>query len=231
MPIGATTHAASRMSAREFRAFQAGRPDHERWELIGGVAVMMTPPTIAHNRIAGNLERLLNAGLAAHDPRRLANQRPGVELGRIRAIPGKVGTGFPIGNATSIESSEDFRPEPDVAVIDADYEPDQRFVERAYLLAEVVSRTDNEPAPGTDESWIEVKRRLYLAHQSCEAVLVIEQDWIEVRVDLRSAEGWVSRKLTEPGEELVLAGFGLRCLVAELYEGTPLHPRGRASRQ
>jgi Uma2 family endonuclease len=73
------------MSAREFRAFQAERPDHERWELIGGVATMMTPPTIAHNRIAGNLERLLNAGLAMHDPSRFANQRPGVEPAHVPA--------------------------------------------------------------------------------------------------------------------------------------------------
>jgi Uma2 family endonuclease len=53
------------MSGAEFRAFQARRPDHERWELLGGVAMMMTPPTIAHNQIASNLERLLNAALAA----------------------------------------------------------------------------------------------------------------------------------------------------------------------
>jgi Uma2 family endonuclease len=204
MSIGLAKPASGRMSAREFRVFQAGRPDHERWELIGGVAIMMTPPTIAHNRIAGNLERLLNGGLAAHDPTRFANQRPGVELGRI---------------------GEDFRPEPDVAVIDAAYEPDQRFVERAYLLAEVVSRTDREPVPGTDELWIDVKRRLYLAHPPCEAVLVIEQDWIEVRIDLRTAQGWVSSNLTNLGDEVVLSGFGLRCRVAELYDGTPLHPR------
>src|SRR4051812_40091364 len=49
---------AGRMSGPDFRAFQDGRPDHERWELISGVPMMMTPPTIAHNRIAGNLERL-----------------------------------------------------------------------------------------------------------------------------------------------------------------------------
>lgn len=41
-----------RMSGEAFRRFQDGRPDHERWELIAGVP-MMTPPTIAHNRIAG----------------------------------------------------------------------------------------------------------------------------------------------------------------------------------
>jgi len=165
---------------------------------------MMTPPTIAHNRIAGNLERLLNAVLATHDPSRFANQRPGVELGRI---------------------GEQFRPEPDVAVIDSDYLPDQRFVERAYLLAEVVSRTDKEPVPGTDETWIDVKRRLYLAHQPCEAVVMIEQDWIEVRVDLRTVQGWTSSKLTNLGDEFLLVGFGLRSRVAELYDGTPLRAR------
>jgi len=30
----------------EFRAFQNRRPDHERWELLVGVPMMMTPPTI-----------------------------------------------------------------------------------------------------------------------------------------------------------------------------------------
>ena len=105
--------ASGRMSAREFRALQAARPYHERWELIGGVATMMTPPTIAHNRIAGNLERLLNAALSAHDPTSLANQRPGMELGRI---------------------GDDFRPEPDIAVIDAG-SPEQAVAEIRQPLA------------------------------------------------------------------------------------------------
>jgi Uma2 family endonuclease len=195
-----------RMSEPAFRAFQARRPDHERWELIGGAPMMMTPPTIAHGRIAGNLERLLNEVLARHDPSRMANQRPGVELG-----------------------SGDYKPEPDVGVIDADYEAGLRFVERAYLLAEVVSSTDNFMVPGTNEPWIGVKRRIYLEHEPCEAVLMIEQDRIEVRVDLKTVAGWQSATLDGPGSELVLPSFGLRCLVADLYEGTPLHPRAGRS--
>jgi hypothetical protein len=47
------------MSGAEFRAFQAGRPDHERWELIGGVAMMMAPSMIAHNHIVTNLRRVV----------------------------------------------------------------------------------------------------------------------------------------------------------------------------
>jgi hypothetical protein len=45
-----------RMSGAEFRSFQERRPDRERWELVAGVPVMIIPPTIAHNRIASNLE-------------------------------------------------------------------------------------------------------------------------------------------------------------------------------
>jgi putative restriction endonuclease len=63
---------SGRMSGTEFRSFQAGRPDYERWELVGGVAMMMTPPTIAHNQIASNLERLLKVALEQHAPSLLA---------------------------------------------------------------------------------------------------------------------------------------------------------------
>ncbi|MDC7784581.1 Uma2 family endonuclease [Rhodoplanes sp. TEM] len=193
-----------RMSGEAFRRFQDGRPDHERWELIAGVPMMMTPPTIAHNRIAGNLERLLNDALAGHDRTRLATQRPGLDLG-----------------------SGDFRPEPDVGVIDADYAAGQRFVERAFLLAEIVSDSDDVRVPGTDRAWIEVKRDIYLAHPACEAVLIVEQERIEVRVFSRGAEGWIAQTLGPDEETLSLPGFGLACPVAALYEGTPLRPRRR----
>jgi Uma2 family endonuclease len=194
---------AGRMSGAAFRAFQARRPDHERWELIEGVPVMMTPPTIAHNRIAGNLERLLNEALARHNPSRLANQRPGIEL----------------------RSGGDYKPEPDVGVIDAAYEVGQRFVERAYLLAEIISDTDDFLVPGTGEPWINVKRRIYLDHESCETVLIIAQDRIEVRLDVRTPAGWRSETLVGAEAELALPSFGLRCLLGDLYAGTPLQPR------
>ena len=192
---------AGRMSGERFRAFQERRPDHERWELIAGVPMMMTPPTIAHNHIAENLGRVLNDALAEHDQSRIAMQRPGIELG-----------------------SGEFRPEPDVAVIDAEYEPGQRFVERAYLLAEIVSATDCTRVPDTDARWIDVKRTIYLTHDACEAVLIIEQDRMEVRLDIRTRAGWNSQTLG-PADDLKLPAFGLQCPVADLYEGTPLQPR------
>ena len=193
---------AGLMSGSEFRAFQNRRPDHERWELVDGVPMMMTAPTIAHNRIAGNLERLLNATLDQFDPSRLATQRPGIELGSLA-----------------------YRPEPDVGVIDADYDAGQQFVNRAYLLAEIVSAADDFPVPGTSDRWIDVKREIYLSHPPCEALLIIEQDRIAVRVDVRAREGWRSAQLTDPAAELILTMYGLKFSVGELYEGTPLQPR------
>jgi Uma2 family endonuclease len=193
---------AGQMSVAEFRAFQDRRPEHERWELISGVPMMMTPPTIAHNRIASNLERLLNDALRRFDPSRVATQRLGVEIG-----------------------SSAYRPEPDVGVIDADYDAEQRFSDRVYLLAEIVSATDDVPIPGTAGRWIDVKREIYLSHQPCEAVLIVEQDRVEVRVDVRTANGWQSAHLVGPAAELLLPMFGLKCAVGELYEGTPLQPR------
>ena len=198
---------AGGMTAAAFRAFQHGRPDHERWELIAGVPMMMTRPTIAHNRIAGNLERLLNDALDRHDPSKLATQRPGIELG-----------------------SAAYRPEPDVGVIDANYAAGQRFVERAYLLAEIVSPTDEFPVPGTAGRWIDVKQQIYLAHDACEALLMIEQDRIEVRADIRTPSGWHAVQLRAPADELLLPTFGLRCRVADFYHGTPLQPSAAAGK-
>ena len=78
-----------RMSGPEFRAFQARRPDHERWELLGGIAMMMTPPTLTHNQIATNLQRLLDDALERRASL-LAAQRPGLGSGDYKPEPSGV---------------------------------------------------------------------------------------------------------------------------------------------
>jgi hypothetical protein len=102
-------------------------------------------------------------GSGHHAPSLLATQRPGLDLGE-----------------------GDYRPEPDVGIIDADYDAGQRFVDKAYLLAEVVSDTDEVIVPGTDRRWIDVKRDLYRSHSHCEALLIIAQDRMEVGLDSTS---------------------------------------------
>lgn len=192
-----------RMSGAEFRAFQDLRPDHERWELIDGVPVMMTPPTLTHNLIATNLQMLLLRALEARDPSRVAVQRAGVQL-----------------------DSGSYAPEPDV--IDADFDAGQRFVARADLLAEIVSDTDEVSVPGTNRRWVDVKRGIYQDHEHCEAVLIVSQDRMQIDMDLRTETGWVSTRLAGADTELSIPDFGLRCCVGNLYDRTPLSSRSTA---
>ena len=202
MEAAVVEQGTGRMSSTEFRAFQDMRPDHERWELIDGVPVMMTPPTLSHNLIATNLQMLLLGSLEAHDPSKVAVQRAGVKL--------------PSGSYT---------PEPDVMVVDADFEGGQRFVERAYLLAEVVSDSDEVWVPSTNRRWVDVKREIYRGHEHCAAVLIVSQDRMQVDLDLKTDKGWKSTTLEGAGAELSIAEFGLRCHVGDLYDRTHLSPR------
>jgi Uma2 family endonuclease len=185
----------SPLSIEAFRAWSETRPDEERWELIDGVPMMMTPPTKAHQRIASNLERLLNDVLA-RTPARAAYQRVGLNLGPV---------------------VENYDPEPDVVVIDVAESSDERYADRFYLVAEVVSSSDRPKVEG--------KREIYKMHTACNCILTIQQDRHEVRVDIRSGNAWTTQTLTRPTDELVLAEFGLRCPLADLYRGTPLQAR------
>ena len=76
---GAPQREPPRMSIELFRAFYATRPDEEHWQLIDGVAIMMTPPTVAHQCIATNLQLLLHTALETHAPTLSALQRLGVD--------------------------------------------------------------------------------------------------------------------------------------------------------
>ena len=192
---GATQRKPPTLSRKTFRAFAASRPDEERWELIDGVAVMMTPPTKAHQRIASNLESLLLNALRGHAPNLTAYQRLGVNLGPALAH---------------------YDPEPDVLVIDAEIGPDvdDRYADRFFLAAEIVS--------SSDKTFVEAKREIYRQHETCKCVLVVQQDRIEVRVDRRTEAGWSEEVLSKPDDVLVLSDFGPRCQLSDLYWRTAL---------
>jgi Uma2 family endonuclease len=192
----ATQRKPSPLSIEAFRAWSETRPDEERWELIDGVPMMMTPPTKAHQRIASNLERLLNDALLRSAPQWAAYQRVGLNLGAV---------------------VENYDPEPDVVVIDVEEGSDERYADRFYLIAEVVSASDRPK--------IEGKREIYKLHGACNCILTIRQDRHEVRLDLRTGNSWTTQVLTRPSDELVLAEFGLHCTLADLYRGTPLQER------
>ena len=153
----------ARLSIEAFRAWVESRPERERWELIGGIPMMMAPPTHDHQRIASNLERLLNDAFEAHHPQFSAYQRVGLNLAPV--VP-------------------DYDPEPDVAVISADERGDDRYSDRFYLAAEVISASDQKS--------VESKCDVYKSHPNCRCVLVVQQN----RVGLLAGQ-CAPRHLTE----------------------------------
>ena len=163
--VGATQQPAPIFTVASFRAWLTSRPDEEHWELIGGIPIMMAPPNRRHQRIASNLEALLNAALKRHNPKLSAYQAIGVNI--VSTVP--------------------YDPEPDVVVVREDENPDPRYADRFYLAAEVLSESD--------KSIIESKRDIYRAHPSCTCILLVRQDQIEISVELRSADGWRSHLL------------------------------------
>jgi Uma2 family endonuclease len=192
--VGASQPKSEPLSVEAFRNWVASRPDEERWELVAGVPMMMAPPTRDHQRIASNLERLLNDAierLPSRTPGLAAYQRIGVNLGRI---------------------IQDYDPEPDVAVVEVAKGADPRYADRLFLAAEVVSQSDLPTVEG--------KRELYKRHPDCNCVLVIQQDRYEVKLDARTQDGWIREKLSSPDDQLVLPEFGLKCSLADIYKGT-----------
>jgi len=188
---GAVRQHAPILSVASFRAWLASRPDEEHWELIEGMPMMMTPPNRRHQRIASNLEALLNAALKRHNPLLAAYHDIGVNI--VSTVP--------------------YDPEPDVAVIREDENPDPRYAERFYLVAEVLSESD--------KGVIESKRDIYRAHPACTCILLVRQDRPEIIVDRRTDGGWRSQVL-EGADELSLPEFGLTCRVGDVYRDTPL---------
>jgi Uma2 family endonuclease len=188
---GALRQTSPMLSVGSFRTWLESRPDEEHWELIEGVPMMMTPPNRRHQRIASNLEALLNAALKRHNPAFVAYHDIGVNI--VSTVP--------------------YDPEPDVAVIREDENPNPRYADRFYLVAEVLSESDR--------AVIESKRDIYRAHPSCSCILLVRQDRVEIMIERRTAEGWRSEVL-HAGDRLAVSEFGLACPVSEVYRDTPL---------
>jgi len=186
------------LSIEAFREWVESRPDNEHWELIAGVPVMMAPPTKAHQQIAANLDRMLVDALEKHRPEWSSYQRVGLNLAPV---------------------APDYDPEPDVVVIDTNTPDDERYFDRFYLAAEVVSSSDRKT--------VERKRDIYKRHPECRCVLIIDQKRLDVRVALVSDARWTEHHLNQLHDELVLEDFGLRCRLADLYRGTALRPRAK----
>jgi Uma2 family endonuclease len=161
---------APQLTMRQFHAFRDERPKEEKWELIDGVPMMMPPPTLMHQRIARNLETLLNTHLQGARPEWQADREVGVWL----------------------KGDEKYNPEPDVTVIETAFALEQIYVERFYFVAEILSETDRREV-------LEAKLAYYQQHEHNKCVLFVRQDRVGADQQDRQADGtWQARALTTP---------------------------------
>jgi len=108
------------MDVDEFMAFLETRPGKEHWELIEGVAVLMTPASLAQRRIGHNLSELLNNPFEMESPDLFAY----------------------VGTAVRIENVRHFQSQPDVVVVPgvAGYD---LYSEKFQLAGEIMSPTNS----------------------------------------------------------------------------------------
>jgi Uma2 family endonuclease len=109
-----------------------------------------------------------------------------------------------------------FQPEPDVVVVpgivDAYY-----YSECFQLAAEVLS-------PSNTRTEIDLKTRRYREAPSNLYAVVIDPQKYMVEIYAKS-RAWEPVVIERPDDVIEMPEFGLRCMVADLYVGTPLDPR------
>ena len=149
---------AGTMGVGEFMAFLETRPKEERWHLIEGIAVMMAPPSLAHQRIALNLCELLNRSFSSQRRDLYAYHEVAVRL------PGVV----------------NFQPEPDVVVVPG-ISGHELYAERFLLVAEVLS-------PSNTHDEVALKLRRYREAPDNLYAVVIEPREFLVEIHARSRD-------------------------------------------
>ncbi|MCJ2090944.1 Uma2 family endonuclease [Methylobacterium sp. J-072] len=187
---------------QSFQDFVAARPDEEKWELVAGRFLMQAQPSIDHQIIAGNLNRLLTDGIERLRLGRISVQNPAIDLRP--TLEGHVYV-------------------PDVAIIDADeVEPGRNVVSACFLAVEILSPSDRRRPAGMKSQKIAIKLAGYEALPTCEAVLLVEQRAFDATLSERNGSGWVRRRMTNPDDRLVIASAGLDCRLGDVYARTTL---------
>jgi Uma2 family endonuclease len=143
------------MDVDEFMAFLETRPDNERWDLIEGVAVMMAPPSYAHQRITRNFCELLNSAFSEQRLDLFAYFSAGVRNPGLR----------------------NFQPEPDVVVVPGVAGKDL-YSEKFQLAGEIMSPTNTRQE-------IDLKLRRYREGPDNLYVVVIEPSEFLVEIHAR----------------------------------------------
>jgi Uma2 family endonuclease len=181
------------ITVEEFYAFTDGRPEEEKWELIGGELVLNAAPSPRHQWIVKNVvfalttwERELRAPWAV--------------------LPG-----------LGVRVSDTDRPEPDVLVISLGYrslDPQERDTSDVIVAFEILS-------PSTKARDLRWKRNAYTSLPSLTHYIVIAQDAVEVVVFARE-DDFAERRIRSVDQAIELRSLGMSLPVAEIYRDTGL---------
>lgn len=155
-----------------------------RHEYVDGEVFAMAGASMNHNRISANLVRHLGNHLAG--------------------MPCEV-----FNSDMMLKTTERRYRYPDVVVSCESENTNERFLDNAVLLVEVISRS-------TRKSDKEVKRLEYLQLPSLLEYVLIEQDFVEVEV-LRRSDGW-QPSYYYLGDEVWLESVDLQVPVVDVYE-------------
>jgi Uma2 family endonuclease len=187
---------APQLTMEQFHALRDERPKEEKWELIDGVPIEAGRSTLLHHRLASNLQHLLNARLEGARPKWQADRSVSAWL----------------------KGDEKYNPEPDVTVIDAAIAMGQIYVERFYLVAEILSDSDKKAV-------LDAKLAYYKLHEHNRCVLFVRQDQIGAdQHDRRNGGKWRRRRLEDPAASLAFPDIGTIGRLGDLYKYTPLDP-------
>jgi Uma2 family endonuclease len=187
------------MDVDAFMCFLEPRPKCERWDLIDGIAVLMDPVTLVHRQIACNLAFLLGGAFTAGNLDLLAYVNACVRNPGVK----------------------NFQPQPDVVAKPGIARP-ELYAEDYHLVAEVLSPTNT----GVE---IDLKLPRYCEAPGNLYALVIDPYEMRVEMYAKKSCRWEPLVLKRPDVVIEMSEFGLRCLVADLYRGTPLDRNGLSS--
>ena len=181
------------VTLEQFHVFRDERPPEEKWELIAGVPNMMPPRTLVHQRIAGNIDRMLNLRLAQVKPEWTADREIGLLL----------------------PDDDKYNPEPDVTVIETKIDAGVLYAVQFYFVVEVLS-------PNDKPQMLELKLAWYRRHAHCRGVLFIAQNRCHATLNVRESGHWRELVLSDPDDEIVIPEIGSIGTLGEAYRSTPI---------
>jgi Uma2 family endonuclease len=193
--------AQTRLTFAAFSAFYDTRPSHERWELIDGDAIMMSPPTWMHQRSRRNIETMINHRLS------------------LSQFLSQSQSAWEADSAIGVHVAEDqsWAPEPDITVADKNIPPGLIYAERFYFIVEVLS---------SDRPDVLAKKRAYhRAHEHNRGFMFMSQKSVSVELVRRTANGWITDTLTNPEAAIDLPDIGVIGTLRQFYRATELEPK------